>query len=191
MTTQQRVSYDEWVGQDVYDADNAKIGAIEDLYYDTRTKRPEWMAVKTGMFGMKRNFVPMSEAQSFTNSDGITCLRVPYMKDQVKDAPQIDAGDRLLTTEEERLLYTHYGFDHQNHTDTFGTGNERFDRDYKTNWADTDEDQRDNDVIATETVKNERVETQPETVRLRKYRWTEQVPVQREEIRVEGDDAKR
>lgn len=196
MTTQQRVSYDEWVGQDVFDADNAKIGAIEDLYYDTRTKRPEWMAVKTGMFGMKRNFVPMNEAQSFTNSDGITCLRVPYTKDQVKDAPQIDAGDRLLTTEEERLLYSHYGFDHQSEDafdNTFGKGTERFDRDYKTNWDDTDNDDRDNDVVATETVKDQKVVTQPETktVRLRKYRWTEQVPVQREEIRVEGDDAKR
>jgi hypothetical protein len=182
-TPQTRASYDEWIGENVYDSDDQKIGSIEDIFYDTQSRRPEWMAVKTGLFGMKRSFVPMMSATTYTDGDGEMCLRVPLTKAQVKDAPQIDPDGDALEPAEEQRLYQHYGLDYQNRTNTFG-GNDRFDRDYKTNWDDRGDD---NDVVATETVQNQTVQTQPEQVRLRKYHWTEQVPVQREEIRVERE----
>ena len=47
-----------WVGHDVIDVDGDRIGEISDLYVDDDTGQPDWLAVTTGMFGMKRSFVP-------------------------------------------------------------------------------------------------------------------------------------
>ncbi len=52
-------TYDGWIGRDAYDADGDKIGEITDIYYDDETGRPEWVAVKTGLFGTKHSFVPI------------------------------------------------------------------------------------------------------------------------------------
>ena len=56
-------TYDGWIGRDAYDANGDKVGEITDIYYDDVTGRPEWVAVKTGLFGMKRTFVPIHGSQ--------------------------------------------------------------------------------------------------------------------------------
>ncbi|MEV7728926.1 PRC and DUF2382 domain-containing protein [Streptomyces sp. NPDC087917] len=86
-----------------YDADGEKIGSIGQVYRDDATGRPEWVTVKTGLFGMKESFVPLSGARS----DG-EALHVPHSKDVVKDAPRVDA-DQHLDADEEHRLYQHYG----------------------------------------------------------------------------------
>ncbi|MEU3063816.1 PRC and DUF2382 domain-containing protein [Streptomyces subrutilus] len=95
-----------------YDADGEKIGSIGQVYRDDATGRPEWVTVKTGLFGMKESFVPLSGARS----DG-EALHVPHSKDVVKDAPRVDAGQHL-DADEERRLYQHYGL-----TAAHGNGN--------------------------------------------------------------------
>jgi hypothetical protein len=87
----------------VVDQNGQKIGKIDELYYDQEGGQPEWALVNTGMFGTKKTFVPIAGAQP----DGED-LRVPVAKDQVKDAPRIDA-DQALSEEEERTLFEHYG----------------------------------------------------------------------------------
>ena len=73
---------------------------------DAETGKPEWLAVKTGMFGSKVSFVPIAEA-----SEAGGDVRVPYDKQQVKDAPNAEA-DGELSQEEEASLYSHYGLDY-------------------------------------------------------------------------------
>ena len=62
-----------WRGRNAVDSDGNKIGSIDEIYMDAETGRPEWLAVKTGMFGSKVSFVPIAQA-SESNGD----VRLPY-----------------------------------------------------------------------------------------------------------------
>ncbi|WP_305790231.1 PRC and DUF2382 domain-containing protein [Symbioplanes lichenis] len=87
----------------VYDNDGDKIGSVGQVYLDTDTGAPEWVAVRTGLFGTKETFVPLQRAS--VSEDRIT---VPYDKATVKDAPRIDPDGELSYTEENEL-YSYYG----------------------------------------------------------------------------------
>jgi len=92
-----------WRGKTMVDNDGDKVGSIEEIYLDRQTEQPEWALVKTGLFGSRSTFVPITSA----NEDGDD-IRIPFTKSQVKDAPNIDA-DGELSPEEEQRLYDHYG----------------------------------------------------------------------------------
>lgn len=92
------------VGATMVDKEGAKIGKIEDAFLDRHTGQAAWAAVKTGLFGRKHTLVPITDA--FLNPDGEVV--VPFSKDQVKDAPNIDPGEEL-TPEVERTMFEHYG----------------------------------------------------------------------------------
>jgi uncharacterized protein (TIGR02271 family) len=87
----------------VIDPDGNKIGTLGQLYLDDQTDAPNWATVKTGLFGLSETFVPLTEA--VTDGDSI---RVPYTKDQIKDAPRVDQDEHLSEADEDRL-YQHYG----------------------------------------------------------------------------------
>jgi uncharacterized protein (TIGR02271 family) len=93
---------DRVIGADVYDADGDKIGTASEVFLDDQSGNPEWVTVKTGLFGSKETFVPIRDA-SLTGEG----LRVPVSKVAVKDAPKIDQ-DGHLSPEEESALYRHY-----------------------------------------------------------------------------------
>jgi uncharacterized protein (TIGR02271 family) len=93
-------------GATLVDRDGGKIGSIDEIYADQDTGKPEWMAVRTGLFGTRLTFVPLVEAQR----DGDQ-VRVPYDKAQVKDAPNVDP-DGELSQDEEANLYSHYGIEY-------------------------------------------------------------------------------
>jgi uncharacterized protein (TIGR02271 family) len=92
-----------WRGGTVVDREGDKIGSIDEVYMDEDTGSPEWLAVKTGMFGTRLSFVPLAEASRSGDE-----VRVPYEKAQVKDAPGVDP-DGELSQQEEASLYSHYG----------------------------------------------------------------------------------
>jgi uncharacterized protein (TIGR02271 family) len=94
---------DRVIGKDVYDEAGQKIGSAGEVYLDDETGQPEWVTVRTGMFGTKESFVPIRDAD--LTDDG---LRVPVSKDRVKDAPKIDT-DGHLSPQEEQELYRYYG----------------------------------------------------------------------------------
>jgi sporulation protein YlmC with PRC-barrel domain len=102
MTTLQDIQ--TWRGKKMVDADGDKVGTIEEVYLDRQTGEPEWAAVKTGLFGTKLSFVPIRDAQMTDDGE----IRVPFQKEQIKDAPRVEA-DGMLSAEEERRLYEHYG----------------------------------------------------------------------------------
>ncbi|GGY20593.1 DUF2382 domain-containing protein [Streptomyces djakartensis] len=91
----------------VYDDHGNKIGEANHVFFDDITGEPEWVSVRTGLFGTKESFVPIHDATVAGDH-----LEVPYAKDQVKDAPNVDvdAGGHLSENEEHRL-YEHYGID--------------------------------------------------------------------------------
>ncbi|MEV6120594.1 PRC and DUF2382 domain-containing protein [Streptomyces sp. NPDC052077] len=89
----------------VYDGDGNKIGDAKHVFFDDMTGRPEWVSVRTGMFGTSESFVPIRDAALVRDH-----LEVPYGKEQVKGAPDVDvdAGGHLSEGEEHRL-YDYYG----------------------------------------------------------------------------------
>lgn len=89
----------------VYDGTGAKIGEAKHVFLDDATGRPEWVSVKTGLFGSSETFVPIRDASLVEDH-----LEVPYTKDKVKDAPDVvvDSGGHL-SREEEHRLYEYYG----------------------------------------------------------------------------------
>jgi uncharacterized protein (TIGR02271 family) len=161
-----------WRGKTVFDRDGSRIGPITDVYADTRTGRPEWAVVDTGLFGAKSTFVPIGEARP-TGDD----VQVPYQKRLVKDAPKLDT-DRDLSVADERELWRHYGLD-------YDAGDDTADRDASGQPTDTAMTRSEEELrVGTETRERGRV-------RLRKYVTTDEVtttvPVQREEVRLERE----
>jgi uncharacterized protein (TIGR02271 family) len=175
------------IGQDVYDESGEKIGSAAEVYLDDETGEPEWVTVRTGLFGTKESFVPIRNAD-LTN-DGV---RVPVSKTQVKDAPKIDT-DGHLSPQEEQELYRYYGLGGGVDTGMQTTGFETTGTETRgTVGHDTSGPTTDDAMTRSEERLN--VGTRSEEVgraRLRKYvvteNVTETVPVTREEVRVERE----
>jgi stress response protein YsnF len=88
------------------DQSGEKIGKFEDVYLDEETSRPEWAAVNTGLFGLRKTLVPLSEAEPADED-----LKVPFAAEHVKAAPSVES-DEQLSQQEEAQLYRHYGLDY-------------------------------------------------------------------------------
>lgn len=176
-----------------YGSDGDKIGKVQQVFLDDNTEEVTFVTVNTGLFGAKESFVPADGAQQ----DGDR-LVLPYTKEVVKDAPNVDADQHLSPAEEEEL----YRYYKMNYAGAGTTGRTDYDTVSTTDrnavpatgtagvaagrTADTDDDA----IIRREERLN--VGKQREEAgraRLRKYvvseRQTVDVPVQREEVRVE------
>jgi uncharacterized protein (TIGR02271 family) len=169
----------QWKGQDLLDTNGDKIGSIDEIYVDSKTEQPEWALVKTGLFGGKGTFVPLSQASP---EDG--GVRVPYAKSHVKDAPNIEP-DGELSQSEERTLYEHYDVAYGDTESGSSNGGDTVGHD--TSGPTTDD-------AMTRSEEELNVGTQSRETgraRLRKYVVTEEVektvPVQREEVRIERE----
>ncbi|HEY3575856.1 MAG TPA: PRC-barrel domain-containing protein [Arthrobacter sp.] len=86
----------------ILSADGDKIGSLGQVYADDDNGQPTWVTARTGLFGTSESFIPLEGAR-LEGSD----IVVPYTKDQVKDAPRVDAEGHLDPSEEDRL-YEHY-----------------------------------------------------------------------------------
>jgi len=175
--TPQKQPVVEWSGRTLVDREGDKVGKIGEIYLDQQTGEPEWVLVKTGLFGTRSTFVPISGATE-SGED----IRVSYEKSQIKDAPNVEA-DGQLSPDEERQLYAHYGRD---------------DYDARTSEDRTATDGRSGRTLSDEAMTRSEEELEVGTqrreagrARLRKYVVTENVtktvPVQREEVRVERE----
>ncbi len=183
-------------GGTVVSDDGSKIGSVSQVFLDDQTGEPEWVTVKTGLFGGGESFVPLVSATIAGDE-----VRVPFDKDTVKDAPRVDDSEGHLSRDEEAELFRYYGQGDGTSTDTrpvAGGG------DHHDGTASTDTDGRGtvgNDTSGPETDNamtrsEERVNVGTEQVsagkaRLRKYVVTENVtttvPVSREEVRIERE----
>lgn len=197
-----RNSLDQLQNGDVFSTDGDKIGSVGQVYLDDVTNEPTFVTVKTGLFGAKETFVPLQQAQ--TTTDGIT---VPFTKDFVKDAPNVDA-DGSLTPEEEQRIYEYYSMEYS------AADNGRIDERHAAGTVVTDRDRADRvdtdrrDVVDTDrraavdndddsmVLREEHLQVGTERkasgrVRLRKQSYTTtetvEVPVTREEVVVERE----
>lgn len=180
-------------GGNVVDNDGDKIGNIGQIFLDDQSGRPEWVTVKTGLFGGGESFVPLRESEVVGND-----VRVPYGKDKVKDAPRISDSDGHLSEEEEGTLYRYYGmgadYDSYDTTDTTDTTTAGYVDTDRTAGAGHDTSGPDTDSAMTRSEEQVRVGTETRETgraRLRKYVVTENVtqtvPVSREEVRLERE----
>ena len=195
---------DRVIGADVYDADGDKIGTASEVFLDDQSGNPEWVTVKTGLFGSKETFIPIRDAN--LTGDG---LRVPVTKAAVKDAPKIDQ-DGHLSPEEESALYRHYNLGDNTTggrtddatqrvattttttTGTAGTAGSGQTNQHGTQGHDTSGPTTDDAMTLSEerlNVGTQRVEAG--RARLRKYVVTENVtqtvPVSHEEVRIQRE----
>ncbi len=188
-----------------------KVGQVGQIYIDDQTNEPDWVTVKTGLFGTAESFVPLQGAR--IDGDNIV---ISYDKDTIKAAPRVEA-DGSLSPDEEQALYRHYGLstaggtgdaaDRQDGRDSTwdGTGDAPSDLDDPSEVGDRRPDISDHTVghdrsgpttdnAMTRSEERLRVGTQTNEsgrARLRKYVVTEQVsqtlPVSHEELRVERE----
>lgn len=171
----------DWHGRTIEGPDGHKIGKVDEIYVDDRTGRPEWALVHTGLLGTKSSFVPIAEA----TTDGNT-VTVPFDKDKVKDAPNVEK-DGHLSPQEEAELFRHYGrTDYEEHTHTTGHDTGR-DTGHDTSGPNTDSAM----TRSEEELRVGTTEREAGTVRLRKHVVTENVtktvPVSHEEVRLERE----
>ncbi len=156
-------------GSQVRGDDGSKLGSVEAIYYG-ETDRPEWVSVRSGLFGTHVSMVPLQRA----DYDGQE-LHVPYDREALKTAPHHDPG-RELSPRDEEDLFRHYGMAYG------GSG------------RDGDGRMRDGGDAMTRSEERMRVGTETHETgraRLRKRVVTEhqqvEVPVSHEELRVERE----
>jgi uncharacterized protein (TIGR02271 family) len=176
-----------WQGRTMVDPAGDKLGTIDAIYLDDETGQPEWATVTRGLFSAKAAFVPLAQAQATGDS-----VQVPYDKQQVIDAPSMEA-DGQLSQDDEAELYRHYGLDYSEHRSDSGlpagtpdeTQNDTVGRDVSGPTTDQAMTRSEEELqVGTQTRERGRA-------RLRKYVTTETeqvtVPVQREEVRLERE----
>jgi hypothetical protein len=151
-----------WRGRTVRDREGEKVGTLGELYLDREDDRPAYAGVLTGLFRRRQSVVPLEGIEEVGDD-----LKLPYLAQQVRDAPNVDP-DIALSEEEEQRLSEHYGAPLR-----------------------TEGDEREMVRSEEEVEIGVRPSVHKERVRLRKYMVTENVettvPVRREEIRVERD----
>ncbi|HEY5787132.1 MAG TPA: YsnF/AvaK domain-containing protein [Microlunatus sp.] len=178
----------------VYGHNSDKIGSIGQIYVDDSSGTPNWVTVKTGLFGSAETFVPLDGARA----DGDD-LYVAFAEDKINDAPRVDP-DGSITPAEEEKLYAYYGLSDSD-TDSYATDHDGTDRDDTATGQPAPVAGQDNQTIGrdrraegddnTMTRSEERVSVgtasrETGRARLRKYvttdTVTETVPVRHEEV---------
>jgi sporulation protein YlmC with PRC-barrel domain len=91
------------VGLPVIGRRDASLGTVEDVYADLRSGRPQWAAVKSGLFGSDVSLIPLTWAERDDRS-----IRIPYSVQEVKAAPHRAPG-AVMSHKEEANLFRHYG----------------------------------------------------------------------------------
>ena len=180
-------------GATAYDHAGQKIGQVATIYLDRATGEPEWLTVRTGLFGMKETFVPLALGRVRSESE----VEFDADKEIITAAPKIDPDGELSEAEEEQL-FSHYGLGNSERRSPTG-GPETSEQaiadahsapgaqGYDTSGPATDD-------AMTRSEERMRVGTATEETgraRLRKYVVTEtvqqSVPVSHEEVRVERE----
>ncbi len=175
-----------------FDSHNDKLGGVKEVFLDAETGQPFFVEVGHGLFGMSSSLVPLRGSHLEGEE-----LHLAFVKDAIKDAPDFDVEQGITPEEQDRLL-AHYHLTDAHEGDRYatevppvGTGEPRTAAEHPAPVTDAD----DNSVVRSEerlNVSKDNVATG--TVRLHKYvvhdTETVEVPVTREEVRVERTPVK-
>lgn len=192
----------EWRGRLLRDRDGNKVGRLGEIFLDAEDDRPAWGGVHTGLFGRRESLVPLSDVRAVDDE-----LHVPYTKAHIEGAPGVEP-DVSLSPDEEARLYRHFGRDdpaeaERAPADVQPGAVAAGDRDDASPGpeagpvSEPGAPARGEDAEAEMIRSEEEVRVRPgpprpvERVRLKKYIVTEnvtrEVPVRREEIRLEHE----
>ena len=98
---------EQYVGATAYDVSGEKIGKIDKLFVDDKSRAPRWALVRTGFLGMSHSVVPLAGSRL---GDGAVSLTVD--KEAVKNAPGVQTEEGL-TVDEAHRLSRHYRLDEE------------------------------------------------------------------------------
>jgi uncharacterized protein (TIGR02271 family) len=96
-----------WRGRTVVDSDGDRIGKLDEIFVNQETEKPEFALVDVGLLGLRSRLVPLAGAASEGEE-----IKVPYSKDQIKEAPDVDV-DGGTDPDQEARLYRHYGLNYE------------------------------------------------------------------------------
>lgn len=105
-----------WIGWRVDDIYGANVGRLDDVWIDPGTGSPRWVLVGEGRFGGRSTLIPFEDATA-----GAGHVWVPYERDIVRAAPEVEAG-APLTQELETALRAHYSASAQRSATRASTG---------------------------------------------------------------------
>ncbi|SES16198.1 DUF2382 domain-containing protein [Corynebacterium cystitidis] len=88
-----------------YDNSGDKLGSVKDVYINDATGQPDFVDVNHGLFNMSDSIVPL---RGHSLRDGE--LHLAFSKDRIKDAPEIGENGHL-TNEDQDAVYRHYGLE--------------------------------------------------------------------------------
>jgi len=91
---------------EVYDSRGEKIGKVDALFVN-ENDQPEYLGVKTGLFGLKSTLIPW---ELLRVDEERRVIEVSELKDRVKDAPNFD-DDQDITPAHEARVYEHFGLE--------------------------------------------------------------------------------
>ncbi|WP_298993150.1 YsnF/AvaK domain-containing protein [uncultured Pseudokineococcus sp.] len=158
---------------------DGKVGKVTTVYLDDDTQQPSWVTVKTALVAGASSFVPLDQATLSGDE-----LRVPYGKDMIKDAPDLD-DDSDLSPAQERDLYRYYGLSDQPLSDPSGLD----DRDHSP--AGSEDRDGGSMTLSEEQVSVDTQTRESGRARLRRHVVTERVsqdvPVSHEEVVIERE----
>jgi len=97
---------EHYAGYEVYDQQGEKIGKVDDLFVD-ENDQPEYIGVKTGLFGLKSTLIPW---ELLRVDEERRVIEVSESKDKVMDAPNFD-DDEDISPEHEDRVYKHFGLE--------------------------------------------------------------------------------
>jgi hypothetical protein len=89
-------------GHEVLDSEGERAGKVEAVYFDPDREEHVFVCIKTGLFGRRLTLVPLAGASADDDH-----LRLAYPRQQIKDAPAVEAGAEL-EGEQVRRVHEHY-----------------------------------------------------------------------------------
>jgi hypothetical protein len=92
-------------GKSIHDQLGQKVGEVKELY--RQSDQAAWVTVEvsTGLTGSRIAFVPLARLKEEDDQ-----VRVPYRKQHIAGAPEVEPSDEL-SPEDDRRLRDHYGID--------------------------------------------------------------------------------
>ncbi len=101
MAQQMRIDVAAMVGKPVYSSDGASVGQVSDVLVAKETADPGWLALRRGLLGGERLFVPIAGAT--LHDDRIS---VPHTEHHIEQAPKLDGEE--VSEDAHRRLSSHY-----------------------------------------------------------------------------------
>ena len=108
---------ERYIGYEVQDSTGDKFGRVHHLWTD-ESGNPQFLGVTAGWLFERHYIIPADQAD--VNERRMT-VRLPYTKEQIKNAPDFGEISELSQSDHERI-YSHYGLSYGSRTAAVTSG---------------------------------------------------------------------